>query len=694
MAKFKLQGPDGGTYVVTAPDAESAHEALYGSAQPQAPAAETADTGLGASVAAGGATGLVGAALDTPVMLGKLATEGVERLTGKKSGIDWNYWMPSRAFDTLAMPEHNPEYETARSISSMVAPVVVGGGLGRYATANPLALAKTAAGDLAKTGALAAGAKAGEAVGDAVIGGDFGKDLGSFLGGGAVPASKTAALAVGNRMLTDQTSARRLAAVDFLNRHLGPDEQLKPSIGLVGSKFAGQIEDAAAGTPFGGGPALDARYNQYAAFDRLAGDIAGNLRGQAPSGPISRATVGNAAANAGQQSAENLRTRISNAEQGLEDAIGPASGVDISGIRNVVNNFVKSNTVGSELKDAPRARMSILEQDRNIEIDPILGAALRAAQPTSVALGQAVRDAIEANTGVSYGALKDWNSLNGRSIDGMVPLATQIAKPMYGATVDAMRETARRVGGDALANQFDAVRGETARLHNGPIPVAESIGNKNEGAAYNAVFSPTNAQSPSIIRDLQEGAPAETRRMLADNMELQLRGSSAGHPAQNAETFNTKNAAKWLGSLPQETRHLYSGTDRGRALPGNQDLFDLMNALQLLNEGDIRRPTRTLPGGGGNTLGAPGQMYTAPVAGALAMLAAGPSGWKRLPAAALGAVGPSLLARAMGGKFTDPAVVRSIVQGPDYAGDFGRALPVVSNVVNQMNPPVPVEAQQ
>ena len=106
-------------------------------------------------------------------------------------------------------------------------------------------------------------------------------DIGSVsagVGGGLAPGIVTQAGWKGlNTAFTDSSSAARLAAVKKLNEI--PGVNIPESLGLVGNKFAGQVEDATAAVPFGGGSAYKAREAQHLNMDTAAREIANQMRG-------------------------------------------------------------------------------------------------------------------------------------------------------------------------------------------------------------------------------------------------------------------------------------------------------------------------------------------------------------------------------------------------------------------------------
>jgi hypothetical protein len=96
-----------------------------------------------------------------------------------------------------------------------------------------------------------------------------------------------------------------------------------------------------------------------------------------------------------------------------------------------------------------------------------------------------------------------------------------------------------------------------------------------------------------------------------------------------------------------------------------------MDALISTMEADTRRPTRTLPGAGGNTIGAPLTQFSIPASAAtIGFGAGGPL------LGGLGATMPTILAQILGRSFTNPDFVRSVAKpDPFYQpSDIGRAV--------------------
>ena len=124
---------------------------------------------------------------------------------------------------------------------------------------------------------------------------------------------------------------------------------------------------------------------------------------------------------------------------------------------------------------------------------------------------------------------------------------------------------------------------------------------------------------------------------MADEFELRMRGSGAGLEPRGENLTTVKTGPNWWSGIPEEAR-TYVSPNAATDLAANQ-LSGLMRA-------DARRPTRTTPGSGGNTLGIGG------------MFASG-----------LGLGLPNTAAYGVGRAFTNPEVTRRIVNPGGWLND-------------------------
>jgi hypothetical protein len=99
------------------------------------------------------------------------------------------------------------------------------------------------------------------------------------------------------------------------------------------------------------------------------------------------------------------------------------------------------------------------------------------------------------------------------------------------------------------------------------------------------------------------------------------------------------------------------------------EIGERMAAADLLRRADRTRPTRTLPGRGGNTLGGPG-ILTGLTSGGLGGLVGALTGAPIAPAAIAGTLGVPPVARFIGNRMTSDPFTRSVIHPPGLAESF------------------------
>jgi hypothetical protein len=188
------------------------------------------------------------------------------------------------------------------------------------------------------------------------------------------------------------------------------------------------------------------------------------------------------------------------------------------------------------------------------------------------------------------------------------------------AQTAAMEKAAQLAG--VSPEEMNAAFSEYGRIEDQRAIFDKLMNNAGQGEAYNQMFSGTSTQNLDRFRAMREHAPEKLRQILADQFEIKSRGAGAGLPP-NPETLNTPKTFPdwWTGpkGIPPETRHFTAGT---------MENYDDAAALAAVMRADARRPTRTTPGAGGNTLGM-GSIFqqAVPAASAIAgTLAGGPAG--------------------------------------------------------------------
>jgi len=153
---------------------------------------------------------------------------------------------------------------------------------------------------------------------------------------------------------------------------------------------------------------------------------------------------------------------------------------------------------------------------------------------------------------------------------------------------------------------------------------------------------------------LLEHNPAGARGLAADQYEMQMRGPvAAGSPVATAENLNAGSAADWYAKQRDPiTQRLYHGDD--------PVLRQRLEDTALLARTEALRPTRTKPGRGRNTLGGPAMAWALPsILGGAGILGGGPAG-------ILAAAVPTIAARFVGNRFTDPTFTRRTIHPPTF----------------------------
>jgi hypothetical protein len=267
------------------------------------------------------------------------------------------------------------------------------------------------------------------------------------------------------------------------------------------------------------------------------------------------------------------------------------------------------------------------------------------------------------NTTITGGALKDLRSDTGRSLDeGGLPVREQ--KQLYDPMTESMKDAHRTGGG--TDSTFDTNQQRTADLYE-QKPRAESIRDVDPAQARSKVFSGTNRQNRTALDDLVPNAPAQMRRALADEMELQTRGETGAGRSPDATTFKPKAVVDWWQSLPDDaTRSYYAN--------GDQRVIQRMNDLVLLAGADAQRGTRAKPTGS-NSMGAPDRGLSALVTrggiggSAGSAVGAGVGGFLGgAPGAALGAAAGGITGGSLAAGV--PAIVDNL-RAREMTSDFG-----------------------
>jgi hypothetical protein len=508
----------------------------------------------------------------------------------------------------------------------------------------------------------------------------YGQLIGGGLGGGVGPSIvERIPEHYANWKYTDENSKTLNALADMIGMR-------NKSLGLVGTKRAGQVEDFTTTVPFAGDRVFEARRSQYEDFDRVAREIHDAQGGSA--GDINTATMGSQARDLGQKADEIAAQKQEAAFGPMKARVGPNTVADPAPIRQKLQNQIAGATTGVD-EAAPAYLLHLVDENRLKPLpgnvpkvhDPatetvlqnnlvraksVLASALpdsplaKAAQTSLQQIQQAILD----NRGPTFENLIKLRRVTANRLDPAKDFEKSSLIESKGVLTDAQRETAASRG--VTAQEFDAANAEYGRLaeqrSNFFKPMAEKTG---EGEAYNTLFSGTQEANASKLNALSEHVPIALQRLMADKFEQELRGAAAGSPGVSAETVKPGGKLAWWHDLPEEARTLMAGQ------PGSPSRTKA-SALVTLLEADTRRPGRAKPGSGSNTLSG-GLAIPQAVRSITAPLLAG-AVLGNVPGAALGAAGgavhafaPSLIYNYLGRKFTDPNFVDRAVNPRAWA---------------------------
>jgi hypothetical protein len=669
----------------------------------------------------GGGEGLVSIA-GMPAQLGKWGVDRAKHIfTG--SAI---HPIPNQVQDyyNANMPAPVEGYETTRKVASVAAPAVVEG----LATGGPGALEGLAAG--APTAALRSVGTglARSAVGNtaAAVGGEVGQKVGGFvgdlagqpeigadLGSAGFSAFSPSALTRGTHAInqsawTDEGSQQRLADADIAG--------VRPSMDLVGSKNAAQLGDYTVTVPLAGSRAYDTRRGQFEDMDRAAQRNAADMRGFATTQDRSispdtlRAQSQNAAqaaVDAAHTQASQIQTQLENEGGGPDAAVAiPTTSRTLSGLQSQValpgrrlstaqqatipprqaeltsrQTTLLPNDVRAppgtptitQQDDALLARRNALTQSAQGITDP---AGLQSIQ-RRVASVDAQRQALRGQNAASF---QRWNSELKKQMGDNAALDFATRDPIDQAAALDRTEAIRRIGGDP--RRFQQVQDETRRLHEDidrmtPITQGSEAGTRA-----------LNPADTTALLAMHQHAPTPVAQLLADAYEHGTRGPAAGDLTPDPEAMKPLQSARAWEQTPEATKNLMTN--------GRPDLRARADALARIQRADARRPTRTLPGAGGNTLGGGAMKFQWPAAlGSLGI--AGLAGSGLGPLGLIPAALPTIMSRVVSRHFTNPDWVRRVVNDYDPSRDVQRGVTgVLTNAVrvNQDDPTASVNQRR
>jgi hypothetical protein len=410
-------------------------------------------------------------------------------------------------------------------------------------------------------------------------------DLGRLLGGALVAPAASAAFRHGTSAMFSEPGGitrRRLETIDRVNSDLAAagrgDEQIPPSVGMIGNKAAGTAEDVTGRTIFSN-QAAKTRRQQFTGIEAATEQALQEARGRPSTGPITPESIGRETGTAVSSAKGKVSQRIQTIQDALEKDIGTTSRVDLSNTLNELDAIIADRAgTGTDLRNqAADIKAKILSNRIPV----------KKGKKTTL-------------TPPGYGAIKDERSLLGQRLDkNGVPLSQKVQSGAYSGLTADMRETANQSG--VPTSRFDADQAETERLYNQKkVLKGQEPKGRTEGQVYGKTLG---AEGVSQLEPLFEHMPAEARKSLADDVELALRRSNAGQPV-NPETFKPENLAAWRTLDPERKRLLAQGN--------NAIIRKLDDAAEVANMDVIRGGKRTRPGANTNTLGS-GSAYSLPV---------------------------------------------------------------------------------
>jgi hypothetical protein len=587
-----------------------------------------------------------------------------------------------------------------RTAGNLAGPLIVTGGLGAPAAgARAAEIVSTLGSGVARTAANAAlikgGSMAGGAVGGAIAG-EPGETYGELLGGGvAVPTGGYVGRQALSRGLTNRgggpaSSAAKLDAADLLG--------YPASLGALGNKLAAYLEDALSVIPYGGNPSYAARRAQHGALDTADRITAEMMRGGPyVGGEMSKAGIGEQGIRVAGRASDNIQATIDDMYNNrLHGEIDPATGqprlpraqpvsvvaeraareslmddplTDVAKQGPTIEHFSAADRVNSRFP-VDRALDQQLRAQRAQMAAPLGSNATPAMQQAQQAALTRLDAAIRDNMGPSFQVARSQRDFGSRTDDD-VALDVPMRRAIREAQTQTMRDAADRAG--IPAPIFDAIErraGELITQREAIEDVAPDRLGKTipQGDAYTKLFGSSGQANLDQMRALALHDPDGLAQLLADQYEFKTRGPIAGGtPDASPETYNPGEASAWW-SQQGGVRDFYTRQGAGPGVPASE-IGERMAAADLLRRADRTRPTRTLPGRGGNTLGGPG-ILTGLTSGGLGGLVGALTGAPIAPAAIAGTLGVPPVARFIGNRMTSDPFTRSVIHPPGLAESF------------------------
>ena len=528
------------------------------------------------------------------------------------------------------------------------------------------------------TGSLIGG-EGGGAIDRALGGsGEFGSVIGGGLGGGLAPGLVTQAGWKGlATRFTDKESPARLTYYDRMRGDM-PDAA---SLGLLGNKRAGQVEDATAGIPFAGNQAYEARKAQHLQMDTAAKEVAEVPRGGPSQGNITPSAMGQNVMNTAEVANKNAVAAQGAAYAPMKAQVGADTVLPSRNLSDQLDTLARSGTIGTTA-ETPEYFKNLVKANARRPLpsgapkvaDPTLEASLQAqlaraqanlaaakpGSPLHNVASQSVSDlsdAIDANRGPTFQNLIELRNKNANALNPAENFNKVALQDTKNAFTDAQKELALSKGvSPATFDQANAEYGRIAAQRDFFNNLRDKTG---QGEAYSAMMSGQGKHNADQIAALYEHAPAQTSGLFADELESNLRGvrNAGGPPVAEGVAPQTRTAPKWFSGLPDQAREIMSGA------PASEWENTRLNSLLQIMDADARRPSRTIPGAGGNTLGLSSIFKQATIPTTAAAYLTGPTG--AAITAPIAALGPTIKAQIAGRYLTSPWATRRTIAARD-----------------------------
>jgi hypothetical protein len=541
------------------------------------------------------------------------------------------------------------DYEATRENAEVLGPLALGAGgpaIVNLAKKVPEAVMKPLLTTARDAGLGYIGGETGGYVGEQV-GGEKGRAIGTIFGSLGTPVLSAAAGRYALRKtFTDEDSADIVQTIDDVNAML-PDyaPKIPATLGLVGSKNAGLVEDILGRGVVSGGPPMAARKQQYAGTEAAIQDAVARTRGtnQTPipaTEKITPETIGNKASDAAVKGVQRAHGDIEKYSKEIENLIGKQTSVDVGDIdiklEDIVNDTTKGNNVRAEAQ-------FLLDQ-------------LRAHYPpqstiTTSPTGSTLTNPLPNTRQPNYGQVFDVRRNIGTDVQGNKrDIGQEMEDITYKGLTEAMGETAKKQGmTDWEVKQAKIKQAADDRRDMNKIAGEEKGGSpkpKQEKEAFNTLFSGAKKGGVRHLDAYERNVPDDIAEILADKLELELRGDvNAGLPAPRPETFDMDAIGRNWSARSDEYKDVFSQNDAAvRA--------QLDRVAKLAEKEQVRPGRRTVPGKTGSTIGATQQMLNPAILGTLAT--------GKFAGALLGPILSAGGSYGLGRLMTNPAFVREL----------------------------------